>query len=49
MKARVMQAGVFAFFLKPFDDDQFLDRVHQAFGPVVAGKENQAQPSGGRD
>lgn len=48
-EATVTQAGVFAFFLKPFDDDQFLETVHRAFGPAVAGQESQAQSAVGRD
>ena len=31
-EATVTQAGVFAFFHTPFDDDQFLGTVHRAFG-----------------
>ena len=29
-EATVMAAGAFAFLLKPFDDDQFLQEVHRA-------------------
>jgi len=28
----VMQIGTVAFFIKPFDDEQFLEAVHRAFG-----------------
>ncbi len=31
-EATVMQAGAFAFFIKPFDNDQFLNAVHCALG-----------------
>jgi DNA-binding NtrC family response regulator len=31
-EAMLMQAGAFAFFMKPFDDDQFLNAVHRALG-----------------
>lgn len=31
-EATVMQAGAFAFFLKPFDDKEFLSAVHRALG-----------------
>ena len=31
-KATVMQAGAFAFFIKPFDDSTFLAAVHRALG-----------------
>jgi two-component system response regulator FixJ len=30
-EATVMQAGIFAFFQKPFDDEKFLGVVHDAF------------------
>ena len=30
-RANVMQSGAFAFFLKPFDDGQFLTAVRRAF------------------
>lgn len=36
-RATVMQAGAFAFFIKPFDDVQFLKTVHRAFSYCVAG------------
>jgi two-component system, LuxR family, response regulator FixJ len=29
-RTTVMQAGAYGFFVKPFDDDEFLTRVHQA-------------------
>lgn len=38
-KATVTQAGVFAFFHKPFDDDQFLSTVHRAFDTADSRKE----------
>ena len=31
-EATVMSAGAFAFFIKPFDDGQFLAAVHRALG-----------------
>ena len=31
-QATVMQGGAFAFFIKPFDGDQFLNAVHDALG-----------------
>jgi two-component system response regulator FixJ len=31
-EATVMQAGAFAFFLKPFDDKAFLSAIHRALG-----------------
>ena len=48
-EATVTQAGVFAFFLKPFDDEQFLNKIHEAFVPPETEKEKAAQMSGGRD
>ena len=36
-RATVMQAGAFAFFIKPFDDTQFLQAVRRAFSHRVAG------------
>jgi FixJ family two-component response regulator len=37
----VMQAGAFAFFLKPFNENEFLDAVHRALSdPVQGGKRN---------
>jgi len=38
-EATVTQAGVFAFFHKPFDDDEFSTTVHRAFDTPVATKE----------
>ena len=29
----IKQAGAFAFFMKPFDDTEFLRTVHRALGP----------------
>jgi FixJ family two-component response regulator len=39
-EATVMQAGAFAFFIKPFDDEQFLTTVHRALGhsPLAKGE-----------
>jgi two-component system, LuxR family, response regulator FixJ len=34
-KMIVMQAGASGFFLKPFEDDEFLASVHQALGDAV--------------
>jgi two-component system response regulator FixJ len=31
-QATVMQAGAFAFFIKPFDNNRFLEAVQNAFG-----------------
>ena len=36
-RATVMQAGAFAFFIKPFDDTQFLQAVRRAFSHRIAG------------
>ena len=36
--ATVMSAGAFAFFIKPFDDDQFLTAVHRALGHSIPEK-----------
>jgi FixJ family two-component response regulator len=36
--ATVMSAGAFAFFIKPFDDDQFLSAVHRALGHSILEK-----------
>ena len=36
-RATVMQAGAFAFFIKPFDDAQFLKAVRRAFSQSVPG------------
>ena len=36
-EATVMQAGAFAFLIKPFDGNQFLSTVHRALGhPALA-------------
>ena len=37
-EATVMQAGAFAFFLKPFDNARFLGAVHRALHPTSPGK-----------
>jgi len=42
-QATVMHAGAFAFFIKPFDDDQFLGAVHRALGHPV--REKREEPS----
>lgn len=34
-EAIVMQAGASGFFVKPFEDDEFLASVHQALGDAV--------------
>jgi FixJ family two-component response regulator len=44
--ATVTQAGAFAFFIKPFDDDQFLSAVHRALGHSVP--EKKEAPSANR-
>jgi len=36
-RATVMNAGAFAFFLKPFDDARFLEAVRSAFAQVAPG------------
>jgi FixJ family two-component response regulator len=41
----VMQAGAFAFFIKPFDDDQFLDAVHRALGHCIPEKKKRGARS----
>ncbi len=41
-RATAMQAGAFAFFIKPFDDDQFLGAVHRALGHSESGKEGRS-------
>lgn len=41
-QATAMQAGAFAFFIKPFDDDQFLGAVHRALDH--SGPENKGKP-----
>jgi two-component system response regulator FixJ len=48
-QATVTQAGVFAFFLKPFDDDQFLTKVQEAFAPPKVENEKASKTSAGRD
>lgn len=48
-EATVTQAGVFAFFLKPFDDDQFLSKIQEAFAPPEADKEKGAAAPAVRD
>ena len=37
-EATVMQAGAFAFFIKPFDEEKFLGSVHRAFGHLLPEK-----------
>jgi FixJ family two-component response regulator len=37
-QATVMQAGAFAFLIKPFDDEQFLSAVHRALGHPIPEK-----------
>jgi hypothetical protein len=32
----VMQAGASGFFVKPFEDDEFLASVHQTLGDAVS-------------
>jgi FixJ family two-component response regulator len=39
----VMQAGAFAFFIKPFDDVKFLAAVHCALGDPLPGKPGLVQ------
>ena len=34
-RAAALEGGAFAFFLKPFDDDTFLEAVREAVAPVV--------------
>src|SRR5262249_22133873 len=41
-KATVMQAGAFAFFIKPFDNKKFLAAVRDAFAATCAEKEGRA-------
>jgi two-component system response regulator FixJ len=43
-KATVMQAGAFAFFIKPFDDDRFLSAVHRALGRSISEERRIAVP-----
>lgn len=47
-QATVMQAGAFAFLIKPFDDEQFLSAVHRALGHPVPEKRGELStiPSG---
>ena len=40
-EATVRQAGAFAFFIKPFDNKQFLAAVRDAFGGTPPEKEGQ--------
>jgi FixJ family two-component response regulator len=42
-EATVMSAGAFAFFIKPFDDDQFLSAVHRALGHSIPEKKESRQ------
>jgi FixJ family two-component response regulator len=45
-QATVMQAGAFAFFIKPFDDNEFLNAVHRALGhPIPEKRGNSATPA----
>ncbi len=37
-QATVMQAGAFAFFIKPLDDIKFLASVHRALGDPLPAK-----------
>jgi len=37
-QATVMQAGAYAFFIKPLDDAEFLAAVHRALGDPLPGK-----------
>ena len=50
-KATVMQAGASGFFIKPFDDDDFLTSVHQALGDAVRNKRHSTRSlsNGGRN
>jgi FixJ family two-component response regulator len=49
-EATVMRAGVFAFFIKPFDDEPFLSAVHRALGhPVRAKRKEPLTNSSGTD
>jgi FixJ family two-component response regulator len=41
-EATVMRAGAFAFFIKPFDDEQFLTAVHHALGHPIPEKTGEA-------
>jgi FixJ family two-component response regulator len=42
-QATVMQAGAFAFFIKPLDDARFLSSVHGALGDPLPEKPDLAQ------
>jgi FixJ family two-component response regulator len=42
-QATVMQAGAFAFFLKPLDDAKFLAAVHRALGDPLPEKRDLVQ------
>src|SRR4030095_8477924 len=49
-QATVMRAGTFAFFIKPFDDEQFLSAVHRALGhPVTEKRREHSTDSFGTD
>jgi FixJ family two-component response regulator len=41
-KTTVMQAGAFAFFIKPFDNAQFLETVRRALNDASPEKQDQA-------
>jgi len=41
-KTTVMQAGAFAFFIKPFDNAQFLEAVRRALNDASPEKQHQA-------
>jgi FixJ family two-component response regulator len=43
--ATVMSAGAFAFFIKPFDDEQFLTAVHRALGHPIPEKRREPSTS----
>ena len=47
-EATVMQAGAFAFFIKPFDDYQFLSAVHRALGHSISDKRGEPAPNPSR-
>jgi FixJ family two-component response regulator len=40
-KATVMPAGAFAFFIKPFDEAQFLSAVHRALQHFIPEKDGE--------
>lgn len=42
-KGIVMQAGAFGFFLKPFENDEFLASVHQALGDAVSDNQHSTR------